>query len=572
MSSPARTTAAAPAPGWRSLFGSLHGYQRGWLPRDLVAGLTVWAVLVPEALAYASIAGVSPVIGLYAAPPALVLYAAFGSSRHLVTGPMAATAALSAAAVADLTTGGPDRVAAFTAALALMVGIIALLAGLLRLGFLASFISEPVLKGFIIGLALTIIVGQLPKLFGVEKGEGDFFRQLWDFLGNLGDTQWRTLLVGSISLVLVVGLRRVAPVVPGSLVAVLFGVLAVRLFNLDEHGVAIVGHIDSGLPSVGLPDDIHFHDYLATGASAVGIMLVGFAEGLGAAKTYAARNRYEIDANRELLGLGAANIGAGLSSGMVVNGSLSKTAVNGSAGARTQLSALVVAAMTVVTLLFLTGLFEDLPEATLGAVVIAALIELVDIAALIELYRLYTKRLGRIYGHATRADFAAAAAAMLGVLLFDTLPGLFIGIGVSFLLLLYRTSRPHVADLGLVPGTAAQYTDRDRHPENVPVPGLAIVRVESGLYFANADAVRDVLRQHAGQAGTRAVVIDAESIAFVDVTAVRMLDGLAESLAEDGVTLAIAHDIGQVRDLLGTAEALRVFPTLRDAVAELGQP
>jgi MFS superfamily sulfate permease-like transporter len=304
------------------MFTSLRQYQRSWLKGDAVAGLTVWAVLVPEALAYASIAGVSPVVGLYAAPPALVLYAAFGSSRHLVTGPMAATAALSAAAVADLTTG-PGHVAAFTVALALATGVLAFMAGLVRLGFLASFISEPVLKGFIIGLALTIIVGQLPKLFGIEKGEGNFFEQAWDFATALGDTRWRTLVVGGASLALVLVLRRVAPAIPGSLVAVVFGIAVVELFSLDEHGVAIVGHIDSGLPSLGLPDGLGWRDYLATAGSAVGIMLVGFAEGLGAAKTYASRNHYDIDTNRELLGLGAANIGSALCSGMVVNGSLS---------------------------------------------------------------------------------------------------------------------------------------------------------------------------------------------------------------------------------------------------------
>jgi SulP family sulfate permease len=562
--------ASAPSAGaW--FFGSLRGYRRTWLTGDLLAGLTVWAVLVPEALAYASIAGVSPVIGLYAAPAALVLYALFGSSRHLVVGPMSATAALSGAAVADLTSD-PQKVAAFTAALALMVGVFALLAALCRLGFLASFISEPVLKGFIIGLALTIIVGQLPKLFGVPKGDGNFFRQLWHFLRNLGDTQWRTLLVGMLSLALVLGLRRLAPTVPGFLVAAASGVVLVKLFDLDQHGVAIVGPIASGLPSFGLPDGIRFHDYLATAASAAGIMLVGFAEGLGASKSYATRHHYEIDTNRELLGLGAANVGAGLCSGMVVNGSLSKTAVNESAGAQTQLSGVFVAVLTVITLLFLTGLFENLPEATLAAIVIAALIEVVDFDALADLYRLYTRRLGRIYGHAARADFIAAVAAMLGVLFFDTLPGLFIGIGVSLLLLLYRASKPYVAELGRVPGATDQFADRDRHPENTTVPGVVVVRVESGLFFANADAVKTTLRAAAARPGTKALVVDAGAMPFVDVTAIRMLDELAESLADSGVTLAMAHGLGQVRDLLsvGGRTGVRMYGTLDEAIAAVG--
>ena len=554
------------------LFTSLQGYRRSWLTGDLIAGLTVWAVLVPEALAYASIAGVSPVVGLYAAPSALVLYAAFGSSKHLVTGPMAATAALSAAAVADLAT--PDSFAAFTVALALMTGVLALLAGLFRLGFLASFISEPVLKGFIIGLALTIIVGQVPKILGIEKGEGNFFRQLWEIVRHLGDTDGPTLAVGIASLAIVLLLRRFAPRVPGSLVAVLFGIVIVALFDLDEHGVTIVGEIDSGLPDVGLPDGLGFHDYLATAASAVGIRLVGFAEGLGAAKTYATRNHYEIDTNKELLGLGAANIGSAFTSGMVVNGSLSKTAVNGSAGARSQLSGLVVAALAIVTLLFLTGLFEDLPEATLGAVVIAALIELVDIPALRELYRLYTGRIGRIYGPAARPDFIAAIAAMLGVLFFDTLPGLFIGIAVSLLLLLYRSSKPNVAVLGMVPGTRTQFADRDRHPENEAQPGVVVVRVESGLFFANADTVRADLVARADEPGVRVLVLDAESMPFVDITAIRMLRELAEELRDRGTTFALANEIGQVRDLMrqhASADLPLVYRTVAEAVDALSK-
>jgi len=545
------------------LFTSLQGYDGAWLRGDLVAGLTVWAVLVPEALAYASIAGVSPVVGLYAAPAALLFYAAFGSSRHLVVGPMAATAALSAAAVADLSPAGGDEFLALTATLGLTVGVIALVAGLLRLGFLASFISEPVLKGFIIGLALTIIIGQVPKLLGVPKEGGDFFEQLWDLLGNLGDTSGLTLLVGLASLALVMGLRERAPAVPGSLVAVLLGILAVKLFDLDDHGVEIVGQIDSGLPSLGLPD-VPAHRYLDIAPAAVGVMLVGFAEGLGAAKTYATKNHYDIDTNRELLGLGAANIGSGLSSGMVVNGSLSKTAVNGSAGARTQLSGLVVAVLTIVTLLFLTSLFESLPEATLAAVVIAALIELVDIGALKELYRVRTDVLGRV---AARPDFIAAAAAMFGVLIFDTLPGLFIGIGVSLLLLLYRASRPHVAVLGRARGTTDQWSDVGRHPDNETVPGVAVLRPEAGLFFANADYVRNRIRAHAETATT--IVLDAESMPYLDVSAVRMLAELAEDLRQRGVELVVARDVGQVRDVIrraGEESAVRVYPTVEAAV------
>jgi len=301
---------------------------------------------------------------------------------------------------------------------------------------------------------------------------------------------------------------------------------------------------------------------------------VGFAEGLGAAKTYASREHYDIDANRELLGLGAANLGSGLCSGMVVNGSLSKTAVNGSAGARSQVSGLVVAIFTIVTLLFLTGLFENLPEATLAAVVIAAVVELVDIGALRGFYHLYTRRLGRIYGTAARPDFIAAVTALMGVLLFDTLPGLIIGIFVSLLLLLYRASKPHIANLGHVVGTAEQFSDRDRHPENEAVPGVAVLRVEAGLFFANAEAVRRSIKEHAARPGIRGVVIDAESIPFIDITALRMLDELADDLARNDQQLVIAHDIGQVGDLLAVRghTAVQVRPTIVDAVASITEP
>ena len=564
-----KATPARTSLGIRFFFPTLWGYRREWIRPDLIAGLTVWAVLVPESLAYASIAGVSPVVGLYAAPPALLLYAALGSSRHLVAGPMSATAALSAATVGALIAAGSDDFVTFTTTLALCTGIAALLAGLLRLGFLASFISEPVIKGFIIGLALTIIAGQLPKLIGVESGSGDFFEKLWDLATQLGAISGTTLLVGVGSLIVVLMLRRVAPLLPGSLVAVLLGIVAVAAFDLDDRGVAIVGEIKSGLPSLGLPDlGLSEAGQLIPGA--VGIMLVGFAEGLGAAKTYAEQRHYDIDANRELLGLGGANVAAGLAGGMVVNGSLSKTAVNGAAGAHTQLSGLVVAAMTVITLLFLTGLFEQLPEATLAAVVIAAVIELVDIKSLIEFNRVFTRRLGRAFGIAARPDFIAAMAAMMGVLIFDTLPGLFIGIATSILLLLYRASRPYVAVLGKVPGTADQYGDVDRHPENAQSPGIVVLRVESGLFFANADWVRAHIRRHAETPGIHTIVIDAESIPSIDLTAVRVLNNLADDLNRTGTRLLFARDVGLVRDVVRRAEPsgrlLRVYPTVQTAV------
>ncbi|SDU73135.1 SulP family inorganic anion transporter [Jiangella alkaliphila] len=554
-------------PAW--LLGSLRGYRRSWLRRDLVAGLTVWAVLIPESLAYASIAGVSPVVGLYAAIPALILYPLFGSSRHLVVGPMSATAALSAGVVGGIVSSGSGDFPAYTAGLALAVGTLAVLAGLLRLGFLANFVSEPVLKGFIVGMALVIIVGQLPKLFGLEGGEGNFFQKLWAVLTSLQDANGWAAAVGGLCLALVLVLRRTAPLVPGSLAAVVLGIVLSAALNLQDRGVAVVGDIEAGLPAPNVPDLAAAADIPLLLSGAAGVMLVGFAEGLGAAKTYARRDGYRIDADRELAGLGAANLGAGFLNGMVVNGSLSKTAVNGGAGARSQVSGWTVAALTVLTLLLLTPLFADLPEPALAAVVIAAVIELVDVGGLRRLYDVNTAALTTIYGRAARADFICASGALLGVLVFDTLPGLLIGVVLSVILLLARTAHPHVAVLGRVPG--GQWVDLAREPGSSPADGVVVVRVESGLYFANADAVQERLLELAAADGVHALVLDAATVPSVDVTAAGMLRDTAAELRARGVELLAVGDVGQVRDVLrrtGAATVLnRLYPTVDAAVA-----
>jgi len=539
---------------------------------DVVAGLTVWAVLVPESFAYATVAGVPPVVGLYAAIPALVLYALVGSSRHLIVAPMSATAALSAGVVA--TVAGPDDVVVLTAALAVATGLVALAAGLLRLGFLASFISEPVLKGFIVGLALTIIAGQLPSLVGVEGGHGNFFDKLVHVVERLGDADPLTVVVGAASLVSLLVLRRVAPRVPASLVVALLAIAVTASLDLGGEGLAVVGRIDAGLPAFGLPHvgPEHVPDLLA---GAVGIMLVGFAEGLGAAKTYAARAGYDVDPNRELAGLGVANLGSGLVSGMLFNGSLSKTAVNGAAGARSPLSGCTAAVLTLLTLLFLTGLFEQLPEPTLAAIVIAAVIELVDLASLRRLWRVQTGRLARVYQLTARADFVAAVAALTGVLLFDTLPGLAIGVAVSLGLLVARTSRPHVAVLApLRPADStgpSAWVDVARNQGCEPVPHALVVRVEAPLVFANADYVRTQVRQLASrEPRPRVVVLDGRTTPSIDVTAVQMLDQLRNDLERLGIDFVLAENVGQVRDVLRRAESEGeppLFASIEEALA-----
>ncbi|AXK44914.1 SulP family inorganic anion transporter [Brachybacterium saurashtrense] len=552
-----------------TLRDSLRGYRRASLRSDIVAGLTVWAVLIPESLAYASIAGVSPVVGLYAAIPALLLYPLFGSSRHLVVGPMSATAAMSAGVVGGIVSANDEVFVVYTAGVAVAVGVMATVASLFRLGFIANFISEPVLKGFIVGMALVIVVGQLPKFFGVEGGEGNFFARSWAVITSWDDIDGWTTAVATGGLLLLIGLRRFAPRLPGSLIVVVLSTLAVLVLDLQSRGVATVGTIEPGLPRLGVPA-VEVADVSALISGAAGVMLVGFAEGLGAAKTYAQKNGYRIDANRELLGLGGSNLGSGFLSGMVVNGSLSKTAVNGAAGARTQLSGYVVAMLTVLTLLFLTPLFAGLPEPTLAAVVIAAVVELIDIGSLRQLYRVSTSRLVAIYGRTARADFLAASATLLGVLVFDTLPGLVIGVMLSVLLLLFRVSTPHMPVLGAVQGAGGQWADRDGRTDTTTVPGVVVVRVEGPLVFANADAVQERLTSLAVPDEVCTVVLDAAAVPMIDVSAARMLHNVASSLQDHGTDLVTVGDVGQVRDVLRTSgeagSLLTIHATIEDAV------
>jgi high affinity sulfate transporter 1 len=526
-------------------FESVRPYRRQWLRPDLIAALTVWAVLVPEALAYATIAGVSPVVGLYAAPGALLIYAALGSSRRLVTGGDAATAALSAAIVGGIVAGDSSAFVQTTAALAICVGIIAVAAGIARLGFVVNFISVPVLRGFIIGLALTIIAGQIPHLFGVESSDGNFFDRIWVFVTHLDQIDLPTVAIGLGSLAIILFCRYRHPAVPGSLIAVGLGIAAVSAFDLGAHGVDIVGEIDSDLPSIALPD-IGLSELGALVAGAVGLMLVGFAESLAAAKAYPDADD-ALDPDRELIGTGAANVGAGLVGGFVVTGSFSKTSINADSGARSQMAGIIVALLVVVTMLFLTGLFEDLPEAALAAVVIAALIHAVDLVGLRDLARIRER--GSPINPANRPDFIAAVAALLGVTVFDILPGLFIGIGASLVLLLYRSSRPHVTRLGELSAQPGHWGDVRRHTDAVEMPGVIVLRLEAAMFFANADEIRRSVVASLRD-DTRAVVLDVETVPYIDVTAAYMLRDLQAELDRREVRLVIARDVGQVEDMM----------------------
>lgn len=551
-------TAAADrrAPGQTSsgLFPTLRGYRRSWLRPDVIAGVTLWAVTVPQAFAYASIAGAPLVLGLYAVPAALFAYALVGTSGQLNMGPMSSMAAMSAATVAQFAALGSEQFTALTVALAITTGVVGLVAALLRLGFLASFISEPIMMGYMAGLALNIIVGQLPSLFGVE-GLGatasmgaNFFQQLAAVIGQLGETVLPTFAIGLLVAAIILVLKRVSPVLPAALIAVGVAIVAGRVFSLADAGVETIGTIPAGLPSFGLPTT-NFFDYLQLAPGAIGILIVGYAEGLGVARTYAARQQREIDPGRELVGIGLANVAAGLSSGMIVNGSVSRSAINAASGAKTQLASLFTAALTVVTLVFLTGMFEGMPRSALAGVVIAAVWDLVDVRMLRMLYAASDQPLTRVAGILQRPDFLASLGALLGVLVFGNLEGLIVGVGISLVLILSRVSRPRIVTLGRVPGTDHLYGDVDRNPESETEPGMIILRVDGGIFFVNAGYVRDEVRRAATQAGIKAIVLDMQTVPWTDVTGVHMLDELADDLAQTGVRLAIARSVGEVRDL-----------------------
>ena len=520
------------------LLGWLPTYSRKWLRGDIIAGVTLVALAVPESLGYAQIAGVPVQAGLYAIFGALVGYALFGPSRQLVVGPSSALAALSAATVATLASGGSDRYLALTAGLALAVAVIALVAGLAHLGFVAQFLAEPVLTGFIFGLSMTIAIRQAPKLFGIEGGDGNFFQRLWDLLTHLGQTNGWTLIVGIVSLAILFGLKRFVPGVPASLVALVFGILAVSLFGLAAQGVTIVGAIPQGLPQFGLPA-LRASDLGTLASAALGLTLVAYAEHIGAASSFAAKHHQDVQPNQELIGLGVANLAAGLSQSFAVGGSLSKTAANDAAGGRTQVSGLTAAVLVLLTMLFLTPLFHNLPDATLGAVVIFAVWGLMDVGALRRYWRL------------RRLDFVLALVALLGELVFDVLPGLLVAVALSLILLIYLASRPHLAVLGKAPGQHA-YASVEQHPDYVTVPGLLIVRVDAPLFFANDTTARTGIRALIRQANPppNAVLLDMETSSALDVSTADMLAELADDLSATGVELALARVRTPVRDLL----------------------
>ena len=546
------------------ILGWLPSYQREWLGRDAVAGVIIMCLLVPEGMAYAQIAGMPPETAFYVAAPALLLYAIFASSRKLIVVVSATQAALSAGAVAALATAGSPQYAELTAALALLVGVITVLAGLLRLGVVARFFSPSVLVGFVTGLALVISVKQVPKILGIEASEGDFWERLWGILVHLGDVHGATLVVGLFTIAVMVGLERVAHRLPAALVALALGILISRAFDLADRGVEVIEEIPGGLAGPQIPE-VTLVDLSLLLAAAVGIALVNFAEGNSVAREYARRDGVKLDANKELVGLGAANVGAGLFQGFTIGASLSKSAAAYGAGMQTQLAGVVAAGLTVLVALFLTDLFRGLPEATLAAIVVVAVSGMVKTQRIRELYSM------------RKTDFALALAATLAVLTFETLAALVIAVALSIVLLVVRAARSPLRRLGQLPGGA--FGDLERNPEAREHPTTLIVRPDAELFFANAESVAEDIYAAATQApSARAVVLDLELTYDLDVPAADALRLLSRRLAEAGIPLALARVHGPVIDMLqktGVVETVgreRVGTRVEDAVRALEAP
>lgn len=554
-----RSLLALGPPAW------LSRYERPWLTRDTVAGLTLWALVVPEAMAYASIAGVPPQFGLYAVPLAVLAYAWLGSSSRLFVGPSSTICALTATVVAPLAAVGGDDYVLLTAVLSLLVGIMFIALGLLRMGFLSRLFAEPVLDGFIVGLGLYIAVGQLPKLFGLEKPEGNTVQQVGGLLREVGDWNLTSMLLGAGGLAALFLLHRVSPKVPAALVVVVVSILLVPALSLEDKGVSVVGEIPAGftfVPWGGLTLD-HVLDLVP---GALTVVIVGFAESLAVVKAYAAKDGTRVDANRELLAYGAASIGSGVLQGFPPAGSLSKSAAAESSGAKSPLAFVTAAALVVVTILFLTGVFATLPEPVLGAIVIHA------VAGMIKPRSIWRLRQIRV------PDFWLALSAFLGVVLIDVTAGILIGLVLSLVLLLQRLSEPHVAVLKRHPERG--YVDAAVHPDAVAQPGTLVMRIDGPLVFANVDPVLEELRRAVREAAPPPdlVVLDFEATYEIDVTAATTLARFLEDLAASGVQVRFASVHEPVREYAGRLSldplsALDApYPSVADALADRTRP
>jgi high affinity sulfate transporter 1 len=537
----------------------LLGYRRLWLRGDLLAGLTVAAYLVPQVMAYAGLAGLPPVTGLWAILAPLALYALLGSSRHMSVGPESTTALMTAAVVAPLAGGDPARYATLASALAVLVGLLCLVAFAARLGFVADLLSRPILVGYLAGVAITMMVGQIGKLTGVRVTGDSIPAELASFAGHLPQVQLGTALFAAAVLALLFLGQWRFPRLPTPLFVVLLATLAVVVFDLQRHGIAVVGAIPRGLPTPALPD---FSDFRHLLLPAVGVLVVGYTDTVLTARAFATRNGNPIDANQELLALGAANVGAGLLRGFPISSSGSRTALGVAAGSRTQVYSLVALACVVAVLGFAGPMLARFPTAALGAIVVYAAVRLIDVAGF--------RRLAAF----RRSEFLLALAAFAGVLVFDILYGVLLAVGLSVAEMLHRIARPHDAIEGFVPGLAGMH-DIDDYPQATTVPGLLVYRYDSPLFFANAeDFRRRALAAVAQQREPVAwFILNVEANVEVDSTGLDALENLCAELADHGVVFALARvkqDLLAALDAYGLTAAIgpdRIFPTLPTAVA-----
>lgn len=519
----------------------LPRYNKAWLAGDIIAGLSVWALMIPQALGYATISGVPVQYGLYAAAIALIVYAIFGTSRQVVTGPSSTISAVTGAAVLAVASSGSSEAVALVAAITFLAGIFYVILSILKMGWISNFLAESVLVGFIFGIGIDVTVGQLHKITGTTTSGANTWQELASWIASLPQTSIPTLVVGVGILVLLVLLKLYAPKVPGALVAVVLGIGAAVLLNLGHLGVALVGTVPRGLPGPVLPDISLITqnlDLIIT--AAIGVVLVGFSESLAAARQYASKYHYDIDIDQEMLAQGLSNAASGIFQGINVDGSLSKSSVNDSAGAKSQMSNLAQGAFVILTLLFLAPLFSDLPEAALGAIVIEAVVfGLMNVGGMKRLFRL------------SRTEFWLALAALLGVLTFGTLQGVMIGVGLSLLWQVWRASHPGIPALGKMPG-AKVYHSIDNYPDSETYPGLVIIRFDGPLYFATASALRNRIRELTidVEPPVKAVVLDLESTDIIDLEGSDELHAAAKELKALNIEFRLARTKTAVKNIL----------------------
>ena len=519
----------------------LPNYDRSWLKSDIIAGLSVWALMVPTSLGYATISGVPVQYGLYAAAVGLIAFALFTTSKQVTQGPSSSTAAVLGAAVLAVASAGSDEAVAVAAAIVLVAGLLYIIMYLLKMGWISEFLSASVLTGFTFGVAINVAAGELFKITGTEKAGDNTWGKLWTWITSLPETSIPTLVVGILALVLVFGIKFFAPKVPGALVAVVLGIGATALFGLGDLGVALIGEVPRGLPSFTLPDLGLILDNLAmiVGA-AVGLLLIGFSVTTAAVREYANKHNYRININQELLAQGMSNVSSALFQGVFDNGSLSKSPVNDEAGARSQISNLAQAAFIILTLMFLAPMFSYLPEAVLGAVIIEAVVMgMMDIPEMKRIYKVKP------------FEFLAAMAALLGVMTFGILQGVVIGVALSIVWLVAVSALPYIPELGRKPGTHA-FFDLQQHPDGQTFPGLSIVRFDDGLFFVNADALGDRLRDvriHADPP-LNGVILSLEGVNFIDTEGADSIKKIAQAGKDLNIDLHLARVKPQVLEVL----------------------